>query len=195
MVESAVVSAASASSAAFLSFFLLFLLTLYLHSLYLCLLNFHLLFLLVFLFLLFLFSARLNFFNLDLLGCGFFILITVIHTSLLSNCDISSSLILDDFTFALILVELGALLGSPRYLCSHTALQLSDPRFDLCSVLNTKVSVSLLTKSINTSRNSSFGSKHTADLSLQLSAGLAHQLCVVDQSILGCVVLGLQCLE
>merc|ERR1719317_5358 len=171
MVESAVVSA---SSVACLSFFLLFLLALNFHNGFCFCLNFHFLFfLLVFLFLLFLF----------------------INTSLLGDSDICCCLVLNNFTLRLILVKLRPLLSSSRYFRDSPSLKLSDSRFHLRPVFDTKICISLLTESINTCSKSSFGSKHTTNLSLHLAAGLPHQLCVVDQTVLGCIMLGLQSLK
>merc|ERR1719317_1195199 len=108
MVESAVVSA---SSVACLSFFLLFLLALNFHNGFCFCLNFHFLFfLLLFLFLLFLFPTFLLLYF-KLLRRRFFIIITLINTSLLRDSDISCRLVLNNFTLRLILVKLRPLLG------------------------------------------------------------------------------------
>merc|ERR1719312_1452420 len=147
MVESAVVSA---SSVACLSFFLFLLLTLHFHNRFCFCLNFHFFFfLLIFLFLLFLFPTfLLLYFN--LLSRWFFIIITLINTSFLGDSDISRCLVLNNFTLRLILVKLRPLLGSSRYFGNSPSLKLSDSRFHLRPVFNTKICISLLTKSINT---------------------------------------------
>merc|ERR1719318_1951929 len=190
MVESAVVSASSTAS---LSFFFFFLLALNLSD-WFCF-NFHLfLLLLVFLFLLFLFSAF-NVLDLNFLGCWFLIIVTLVNAPLLRYGHISRGLVLHQLTLTLILVKLGPLLGSSRDLGHGSSLKLPDSRLHLGPVLDTKVSVGFIAKSVHTRGKSSLSSKHTAHLSLQLGAGLPHQLCVVDETILGGVVLGLQGLE
>merc|ERR1719242_2389773 len=74
----------------------------------------------------------------------FFILI-----SLPLQCDVGSRLVLEHLALGLVLVELGALLGSGRDLGDLSTFELSDARLHLGTVFNSKVSVGLLSQGVH----------------------------------------------
>ena len=131
----------------------------------------------------------LNIINLDSFHAWFLFFIFI---SLPLQCDVGSRLVLEHLALRLVLVELGALLGSGRDLGNLSTFELSDARLHLSAVLDSKVSVGLLSQGIHPAGQGGLRGEHSRHFALELRAGLSNKLCVVYQAVLGGVVLSLQ---
>merc|ERR1719430_2938404 len=129
--------------------------------------------------------------NLDSLHVWFLFFIL----SLPLQCDVGSRLVLEHLALRLVLVELGALLGGGGDLGNLSTFELSDARFHLSAVLDSKVSVGLLSQGVHPAGQGGLRGEHSRHFALELRAGLANKLSVVYQAVLGGVVLRLQCLK
>merc|ERR1719402_1729435 len=154
-------------------------------------LSFLLLLLVLLLFLLF-GTFCFNIVNLDSFHVWFLFFILL---SLPLQCDVGSRLVLEHLALRLVLVELGALLGSGRDLGNLSTFELSDARFHLSTVLDSKVSVSLLSQGVHPASQGGLRGEHSRHFALELRARLSNKLCVVYQAVLGGVVLSLQRLK
>merc|ERR1719322_2009326 len=92
-----------------------------------------LLLLLVLLLFLLLRTLCFNIVNLDSFHVWF---LFFIHICLPLQCDVGSRFVLENLALRLVLVELGALLGSGGDLGNLSTFELSDARFHLCAVLD-----------------------------------------------------------
>merc|ERR1719402_394040 len=154
-------------------------------------LNFLLLLLVLLLFLLF-GTLCFNIIDLDSFHVWFLFFIFI---SLPLQCDVGSRLVLEHLALGLVLVELGALLGSGRDLGNLSTFELSDARLHLGAVFDSKVSVGLLSQGVHPASQGGLRGEHSRHFALELRAGLANKLSVVYQAVLGGVVLRLQCLK
>merc|ERR1719150_1986602 len=154
-------------------------------------LNFLLLLLVLLLFLLF-GTLCFNIIDLDSFHVWFLFFIFI---SLPLQCDVGSRLVLEHLALGLVLVELGALLGSGGDLGNLSTFELSDARFHLSPVFDSKVSVGLLSQGVHPASQGGLRGEHSRHFALELRAGLSNKLCVVYQAVLGGVVLRLQCLK
>merc|ERR1719145_145557 len=133
-----------------------------------------------------------NIVNLDSFHVWFLFIILI---CLPLQCDVGSRLVLEHLALRLVLVELGALLGGGRDLGDLSTFELSDARFHLCAVLDSKVSVSLLSQGVHPASQGGLRGEHSRHFALELRARLSNKLCVVYQAVLGSIVLSLQCLK
>merc|ERR1719284_1693247 len=133
-----------------------------------------------------------NIVNLDSFHVWFLFIILI---CLPLQCDVSSRLVLKHLALGLVLVELGALLGGGGDLGDLSTFELSDARFHFSAVLDSKVSVGLLSQGVHPASQGSLRGEHSRHFALELRAGLANKLCVVYQAVLGGVVLSLQRLK
>merc|ERR1719402_901459 len=154
-------------------------------------LSFLLLLLVLLLFLLF-GTFCFNIINLDSFHVWFLFFFLI---SLPLQCNVSSRLVLEHLALRLVLVKLGALLGSGRDLGNLSTFELSDARFHLSAVLDSKVSVGLLSQGVHPTGQGGLRGEHSRHFALELRAGLSNKLSVVYQAVLGGVVLRLQCLK
>merc|ERR1719284_1892718 len=130
-----------------------------------------------------------NIVNLDSFHVWFLFFILI---SLSLQCDVGSRLVLEHLALRLVLVELGALLGSGGDLGDLSTFELADARLHLCAVLDSKVSVGLLSQGVHPASQGGLRGEHSRHFALELCARLANKLCVVYQAVLGGVVLSLQ---
>merc|ERR1719410_290478 len=133
-----------------------------------------------------------NIVNLDSFHVWFLFIILI---CLPLQCDVGSRLVLEHLALRLVLVELGALLGGGRDLGDLSTFELSDARFHLSAVLDSKVSVGLLSQGVHPAGEGGLRGEHSRHFALELRAGLANKLSVVYQAVLGGVVLRLQRLK
>mmetsp|Transcript_12113 Transcript_12113/g.26039 ORF Transcript_12113/g.26039 Transcript_12113/m.26039 type:complete len:379 (-) Transcript_12113:661-1797(-) len=98
----------------------------------------------------------------------------------------------------LALVILGGLLlagGLCALCCQDLALQLPQPSLDLSPGVYADRGVRAVSKGIHTNGQRALGCQHAGDLALELGARLSDEGGMVDEAVLGCLVLGLECPE